>query len=599
MKKLSFIISIFLILTLSIPAYSAPYVIKPTGEKYDIINNFIKHMTIEEKIGQMLMPSIRYTDGSNVGEIPGGTPVTEMVPELRRMIQNYYLGGVILFAQNVQTTEQTVKLTNEIQKASPKIPLFISIDQEGGLVYRLQEGTQLPGNMAIGATRSTDLAYKNGKVIGAELKAVGINWNLAPVADVNINPANPVIGVRSFGGDPDLVSKMTIAYMKGVQSEGVAACLKHFPGHGDTAIDSHLGLGIVDKDRATLDKVELKPFRDAIEAGADAIMTAHLSFPALDDTKVTMRAADSTEREITMPATLSYKILTELVRNEWGFEGVIITDAMNMKAISDNFGPVDAAIRAVKAGADIVLMPVDVDGVFKGLVKEVKEGRIPESRIDESVRRILTLKLKRGIMKFPAENVEEIVNNAKSIVGCEEHLSIERETAQKAITLIRNNNSVLPIKDPDSSKKILVIAGTVFRTTTYISQIEKYHPQNNESIVVNDSILNSSTDLTGEVKAAIDRADIIIVATNNITKADNQIVKMMNYGKGKTFIFIAVRNPYDIMYYPNADVYLAQYGWNASNLKAAIDVIFGNVNPSGKLPAEIPGFYPIGHGLSY
>lgn len=598
MKKLAFLISILFVLSLSIQAFSMPQVIKPTGDKYNIIDNFIKHMTIEEKIGQMLMPSIRYTDGTHVGEV-SGTPVTQMVPELKNMIQKYHLGGVILFAQNVQTTEQTTKLTNDIQKASLKIPMFISIDQEGGLVYRLQEGTQLPGNMAIGATGSTDLAYKNGQVVGSEIKAVGINWNLAPVADVNVNPANPVIGIRSFGADSDLVSKMTIAYMKGEQSEGVAACLKHFPGHGDVAIDSHLGLGVVNKDRDTLDKVELKPFKDAIAAGADAIMTAHLSFPALDDTKVTMKAPDGTVEEITIPATLSHKILTDLLRNEFGFNGVIITDAMNMKAISDNFGPIDATVRAIKAGADIVLMPMDLDGAYNELIKEVKDGTIPESRIDESVKRILTLKLKRGIMKFPEENVEESINNAKSIVGSERNLSIEKETAQKAITLIRNNNSILPIKDPDSSKKILVIAGTQFRTTTYISQIQKYHPQNNDSLIVSDSTLNSNKDLSDQEKSAIDKADIIIVATNNMTNQDNQIIKMLDYGKGKTFIFIAVRNPYDLMYYPNVDAYLAQYGWNTCNLNAAIDVIFGAINPSGKLPVAIPGLYDIGYGLSY
>lgn len=597
MKRLSFIITLILILSFSIPAFSLPTKVK-SDKSTKIVNRYLKHMTLEEKVGQMLMPSIRYTDGTNVGEV-SGKPVTKMVPELKSMIEKYHLGGVILFSQNVQTTEQTAKLTYDLQKVSKKIPMFISIDQEGGLVYRLQEGTELPGNMAIGATRSEDLAYKNGQVVGSEIKAVGINWNLAPVADVNINPANPVIGIRSFGGDPDLVSKMTIAYMKGEQSENVAACLKHFPGHGDVAIDSHLGLGSVDKDRATLDKVELKPFRDAINAGADAIMTAHLSFPALDDTKVTMTAPDGTTKVITLPATLSYKILTGLIRNEYGFNGVVITDAMNMKAISDNFGPVDATIKAIKAGADIVLMPTDLDGAYNELIKEVKNGEIQMSRIDESVRRILTLKLKRGILKYHPENIDKIIKNAKSIVGSEKNKSIEKVTSQKAITLLRNTKNALPIKDPDSQKKILVIAGTQFRTSTYLDQIKLYHPNNNDTLIVSDSTMNSNTPLTDIEKASIDKSDIIIVATNGITNKDNQIIKMISYGKDKTFIFIAVRNPYDLINYPQADNYLAQYGWNTCNLDAAIDVIFGNVNPTGKLPVEIPGLYKIGDGISY
>lgn len=597
MKRLCTIVSVMLILSLALPVFAST----PTAESkinQNLIDNYIRHMTVEEKIGQMLMPSIRYTDGTNVGEV-SGTPVTKMVPELENMIQKYNIGGVILFAQNVQNTEQTTRLTYDIQKASPKIPLFIGTDQEGGLVYRLQEGTKLPGNMAIGATRSEDLAYKNGQVVGSELKAVGINWNLAPVADVNVNPLNPVIGIRSFGGDPELVSDMTIQYMKGEQSEGVAACLKHFPGHGDVAIDSHLGLGSVDKDRETLDRIELKPFRDAINAGADAIMTAHLSFPALDDTKVTMTAPDGTIKEITMPATLSYKILTELLRNEMDFEGVIITDAMNMKAISDNFGPVDATVKAVKAGADIVLMPMDLDGAYNELVKEVKEGTISESRIDQSVRRILTLKFKTGIMKNPSGNVDKMVDKAKSIVGSEENLSIEKETAQKAMTLLRNDKSVLPIRDPDSLKKILVIAGTEVRAKSYLSNIEMYHPKNNSYLIVTDSVMNKDTPLTDDEKTAIDNADIIIVGTNGITNSDNHILKMIDYGKDKTFIFIALRNPYDLMNYPQADTYIAQYGWNPCNFSAAVDVLFGKVNPSGKLPVDIPGLYSIGDGIGY
>ncbi|HHW57019.1 MAG TPA: beta-N-acetylhexosaminidase [Clostridia bacterium] len=549
----------------------------------DPIEELARNMSVEEKIGQMLMPAISGT---------------EMNSQLEKIVKDYHLGGVILFSENIQTVEQTVKLINDIQKLSPKIPLFISVDQEGGLVYRLSEGTKLPGNMAIGATFSEKLAYENGKVIGSELKAVGINWDLAPVVDVNINPRNPVIGIRSFGGDPDLVAKLAVAYMKGLQEEGVASCIKHFPGHGDVTVDSHLGLGTVDKDRYTLDEVELKPFKKAIKAGADAIMTAHLSFPALDNTKVVMKAPDGTQREITIPATLSHKILTELVRKELGFEGVIITDAMNMKAISDNFGPVDAAVRAVKAGADIVLMPVDLDGAFNELVKQVKNGEIPESRIDESVKRILALKYKRGIMNVSTSNVEEMIKNAKLIVGCQNHLEIEKETAEKAITLIRNDGSILPLKDSDSSKKILVIGGNKNIVDNFVTQIEKYHPRNNNSLVISDKILNSDSNLTEEVKNAINDADIIILATNNITQRDNQIIKMVNYGKNKIFIGIAVRNPYDIMYYSNIGIYLAQYGWNLCNIKASVDVIFGQVNPSGKLPVEIPGFYPLGYGLT-
>ncbi len=335
----------------------------------------------------MLMPDFRKWNGENV---------TEMLPEIEHLVKDYHLGGVILFRENVVTTEQTTRLVNDYQEAAEKFGLLMTIDQEGGIVTRLQSGTDMPGNMALGATRSTDISYNVGKAIGEELSALGINTNFAPVLDVNNNPDNPVIGVRSFGEDPDLVADMGIAYTKGLQSTGVAATAKHFPGHGDTDVDSHLGLPEVPHDKERLKEVELYPFQQAMDAGIDMIMTAHVTFPKIDDTKVISK---KTGEEIALPATLSHKVLTELMREEMGFDGVITTDALNMNAITDHFGSVDAVIRAVKAGSDIVLMPVGLEEVRNGLLTAIEEGEITEERIEASVERILTLKLERGIIK--------------------------------------------------------------------------------------------------------------------------------------------------------------------------------------------------------
>ena len=389
-RLLSTALTLLLTATMSITPSAQTKALTPEDQAAEIVSK----MTIEEKVGQMLMPDFRNWNGSGF---------TVMNDEVKGVIEKYHLGGVILFAENVKGTEQTTRLVDGLQQASPKIPLLITIDQEGGIVRRLQTGTGMPGNMALGATRSTDLSYKVGNVIGRELNALGINVNFGPDLDVNINPANPVIGVRSFGSDPKMVSDLGVAYIKGVQAAGVAATGKHFPGHGDTATDSHLGLPIVTHDIDTLNKVDLVPFKAAIASGVDAIMTAHVAFPAVDDTKVISKK-DGTL--VNLPATLSKKVLTGLLRTELGFKGVISTDALNMQAIADHFGPEESVIMAINAGTDIALMPAmvqntdqiaNLDKVYNAVVNAVKTNVIPESRTTESATRLITLKIKRGI----------------------------------------------------------------------------------------------------------------------------------------------------------------------------------------------------------
>lgn len=392
--------------------------IKQKNQKYDVIKKAIKSMTVKEKVGQMLMPDFRNWKGQ---------PVTEMNDEIRELVKKYHLGGVILFRENVVTTEQTVRLVDEYKKANEDYGLLVSIDQEGGIVTRLQSGTDFPGNMALGATRSTEMAESVGHAIGSELHSLGINMNLAPVLDVNNNPDNPVIGVRSFGEDPQLVADLGTAYTKGLQNSGMAATAKHFPGHGDTAVDSHLGLPSVPHEKERLLEVELYPFQQAMDEGIDAIMTAHVTFPKIDPTTVISKK-DGTE--INLPATLSYEVLTNLVRKEMGFNGVISTDALNMKAIVDHFGPVDAVIRAVNAGTDIVLMPVGLEEVANGLYEAVDNGEITEKRLNQSVERLLTLKANRGIYKQVNETpVEEKIEHAENVVGNQEHKALENEVA--------------------------------------------------------------------------------------------------------------------------------------------------------------------------
>jgi beta-N-acetylhexosaminidase len=305
------------------------------------IQEIVENMTIDEKVGQMLMPDFR--NWQKQGETKA-TGFIEMNSEVASIIKKYHLGGVILFAENVVDTEQTVRLTDGLQMASPDLPLFITIDQEGGIVTRLQTGTNLPGNMALGAARNGNYAYQTGEIIGKELSSLGINVNFGPSVDVNNNPGNPVIGVRSFSSDPELVSKLGIQTIKGLQNQNMIATTKHFPGHGDTAVDSHYGLPLVSHDKERLRSIELVPFQKAIDAGVDMMMTAHVQFPAFDDTTYISK---NDGQEIMVPATLSHKVITGLLREEMGFDGVVVTDALNMKAIADNFGQEEAVVLAL------------------------------------------------------------------------------------------------------------------------------------------------------------------------------------------------------------------------------------------------------------
>nr|ALY05898.1 beta-gucosidase-like protein [Brevibacillus thermoruber] len=553
-------------------------VAKQKGKRYDVIGRAIAGMTLEEKVGQMMMPDFRKWNGADVNR---------MLPEIEALVKKYHIGGVILFRENVVDTAQTVRLVHDYQQAAEKFGLLVTIDQEGGIVTRLSQGTDTPGNMALGAARSTELAYQVGSVIGRELAALGLNTNFAPVMDVNNNPDNPVIGVRSFGEDPKLVADLGVAYIKGLQQNGVAATAKHFPGHGDTAVDSHLGLPEVPHDKERLMNVELYPFKQAMEAGVDAIMTAHVTFPAV-----------KTERR---PATLSRRVLQGLLREDLGFDGVITTDAMNMQAIADHFGPVDAAIRAVQAGADIVLMPIGLEEVTNGVLKAVRDGTISEKRIDQSVRRIFTLKVKRGIVKAeqPADVYDQIAR-ALAVVGSAEHKRVEAEAAARSVTLVKNDGVLPLIMDEGAS---IAVVGTTY-IDSLADAVRKHHANTVTIQVANDA-------LTDEQRKQVEAADAVIIGSYTFDvkgrSPDNPLMKLyreISQQADTPVIGVGIRNPYDIMAYPEADAYLAQYGFRTASFQATADTIFGQNEPTGTLPVTIPDgkggtLYPFGHGLGY
>jgi len=356
-------------------------------------------LTSREKIGQLFM----------VGFL--GTSVT---PDLAAFLKGYKPGGVILFSRNLESIEQIVQLTNDLQQCNPKSPLLISIDQEGGRVSRLPKGfTIFPPCEVIGQCHSGELAYAAASTIAKELKTVGINMNMAPVLDVNSNPDNPVIGDRAFSSSADTVGEMGLVTAAGLQDAKVVACGKHFPGHGDTNADSHKELPVVDAPRERLEAVEFPPFRRAAAAGIATMMTAHVLYRALDDQ---------------LPATLSPVIITRLLREQMGYDGVVLTDDLEMHAIVDHYGPGDAAVRAVLAGCDVLLICKERDrevAAFEAVEKAVASGTIDMERLDQSVARIQRVKQRYLLPYRPA-----VISDAKLIAGCRTHQALLQSIRQ-------------------------------------------------------------------------------------------------------------------------------------------------------------------------
>lgn len=378
--------------------------INEEDKKKILIEKYIQEMTVEEKIGQVFMEAFRYNKNNK--------PITSLDKEVIVTLETYQLGGIIFFAENIDTIEQTQNLIRAMQEIS-KIPLFIAIDEEGGLVSRLNSSpnmpaTRLPGNKALGDTGDVELAYKIGRLLGRELASLGFNMNLAPVADVNTNPKNPVIGNRSFGRDPYKVGEMVANMARGIQEENISAVVKHFPGHGDTSFDTHERAVTLHHDRDRLESVEFLPFKRSIKEDVDGVMLAHIKVPHLTSKP--------------LPATLSKEIVTDILREDLQHEKLIITDALEMAAIARYWSPGEAAVLAFEAGADILLMPESLEEAYGALLNAVGQGRITEERLNASIKRILTVKHERGVLE--AVDRELI---PEKVLGSQEHQELIKQ----------------------------------------------------------------------------------------------------------------------------------------------------------------------------
>lgn len=551
-------------------------------------------MTDRQKIGQLVMATTTWESDIPFPGDAYGSPSQQQKQHMRRMITEFHAGSVIIY--NWGRAESMAQFNGQLQEWSVQsnagVPLFISADMEYGVAQRIpEEATVFPRQMGIAATGDPVAAYEQGRITAIEALATGFNWSYSPVSDVNVNPGNPVIGVRSFGEQYPLVSELSRAMIRGSQEHGVIATPKHFPGHGDTDFDSHYDLSMVTYDMEMLREVHLPPFQAAFDAGADAVMTAHVIIEAIDPT---------------VPATLSPKVLTGLLRKEMGFEGVIVTDAMSMKAIDDHWGAGDAAVMAVKAGADIIMATGTEQQqaeTFHALYQALRDGEISEERLNESVYRILRIKHKYGLHHhfIPPDPAR-----ALKVTTDPENRRIARDIAARSITLVRNRET-LPF-DVDEELTTLV-AGVAY--TEELAELVR-QVGGGEVVVWNFGDVPGDHNPTPEaILEAIRKAgdaDRIILFTysaGELPEGQARLAEALSI-MGKPMTVVALGLPYDLQEMQTVPAFVATYSldrWPAATptpvvWEAVVTMLFGE-QPGGTLPVTLGRDYTVGHGLRY
>jgi beta-N-acetylhexosaminidase len=521
-------------------------------------------LSLAQAVGQKQMLSFQ-----------GRAPSAEILATLERQ----HIGGVTLFrAHNVDAPAQVRELTAALQRAaqaSGQPPILIGVDQEGGTLMALAGTTPFPGNLALGAAGSADLARRAGVALGRELAAMGLNVNYAPVCDVNVNPENPVVGTRSFGGDPAKVAELSSALVAGLQAAGVAATAKHFPGHGDTAADSHHGVPVLPHDEARLRSVELLPFGAAVRAGVKLVMTAHVALPALTG------SAD-------LPATLSPAILRRLLRGELGFDGVIISDALDMMAIRQGAGFAIDAITAVAAGADLLTLNADLPDhrdVYEPLLQAAQRGLLDAAEVRASAERVLGLKAWCAQVEPPALEV----------VGCGEHRALAFEIAARAVTLVRDEAHRLPLRLRPEARLAVVVPQpadlTPADTSSYVKPalaeaLRAHHGRVDEYVIPINPIEAEATALGDTLRGA--GYDLVVVGTINANDHPGQaaLVNALVCHAVPT-VAAALRMPYDLRVYPSAPTYVCAYSIQPPAMEALAQALMGKIEFAGRLPVEM------------
>ncbi|OXY90097.1 MULTISPECIES: glycoside hydrolase family 3 protein [Streptomyces] len=566
------------------------------------LRRIIAGMSLEEKVGQLFVMRVYGHSATDPDQADIDANLKEIgVRTAAELVATYHVGGIIYFtwAHNTRDPHQIAALSNGIQRAAlagrSRVPLLISTDQEHGIVCRVGEpATLLPGAMALGAGGSRSDTRRAAWIAGAELAAVGINQNYAPDADVNVNPANPVIGVRSFGSDPESVAELVAAQVKGYQGAGVAATAKHFPGHGDTSTDSHTGLPVIGHTRQQWEELDAPPFRAAIRARIDSVMTAHIVVPALDPSED--------------PATLSRPILTGILREELGYDGVVVTDSLGMEGVRTKYGDDRVPVLALLAGVDQLLNPPNLSVAWNAVLEAVRGGEISEARIDASILRILRLKTKLGLFRDPFVSGRGVDRT----VGVRKHLLDADRIAERTTTLLADPGALLPLSRR-THRRLLVVgadpaspSGTTGPPTTTLAGA--FTELGFSATALSTGTAPNPAKITEAVAAAQGR-DAVVVATYNITAGSTQrtLVDAL-VATGVPVVAVAIRNPYDAAHLTGRGLaaVLAAYSWTDVELRAAARVIAGRADPEGRLPvpvqrADDPArvLYPVGHGLSY
>ena len=553
--------------------------------------------SIEEKVGQLFVvegPGVFLNEAS-----PG-------FRKLRHQVVDNHVGGVIWFRTHVY---EAAVLAASLQKLA-KTPLLFSSDLEAGTGMRFEDVTWGAPVMAIAATGDVTLAERRGRATAREARALGIAHVYAPVADVNVNPANPVINTRSFGEDAESVGRFASAFTTGLQAGGVLATLKHFPGHGDTAIDSHRALPVLDVDRARLDRVELVPFRMALAAGARSVMVAHLSVPALDDTPAPVRVdaekslaygakAVELEQRGTLPATLSPKIVDGLLRKELGFGGIVVTDSMTMGGVVSHFTPGEAAIRAILAGNDLVLHSPDPDAAIAAVVAAVRSGRIPEARLDASYRRIVDEKRRLGLFETRTPPLDDIAR----VVGGAESAAVEEEIARRSLTLLREEPGVLPLRDDATLFHLVVSDDSVPGTTATVSAALAKR-KGTRTVLLDPR--SCEADVASVLEAA-KAADVVVVSLFVRVRSGAGKIAVPETARaavealatlGKPVVGVSFGSPYLLATFPWLKTYLCAYGI-VDGLQVAVPrALSGEAAIEGRLPVTIPGLARRGDGIA-
>ena len=543
----------------------------------------LDEMTLREKVAQMIMPFVLGTFA------PEGTDAHDRIVDI---IEEEGIGGVIMSVG--APTDVAVKL-NDLQRHS-KYPLLVGADLETGAGFRfwgalhvptniaLGGATMFPSLMAFGATGDPAYAYQMGRITALEARAMGVHLPFAPVLDVNNNPENPIINIRSFGEDADAVAAMGVSFVRGLQEHGVVATGKHFPGHGDTEVDSHLALPIIRVDRARLDSVELVPFRAAIDAGMRGMMSAHIAVPGLGGGF--------------LPSTLSSHVLTDLLRTDLGFDGIIFTDAMDMDAVNRLYPRGEASVMAVLAGADVILMPPNVRQAIDAVLGAIGDGRISESRIDRSVLKLLRLKEEMGLR----EQREVPLEGVPQIVGIPEHTEIAREVAEHSITLLRNERDLLPLLGTRTARVMSVTFRSrtdAFASRYFDARLRQTYPRLVTTRVDDDTNGEVYRDLRRRARSS--NLVVVSVYSNFAGRVEipDETLEFVNLlaEENITHVVVSFGNPYLISYFPDAQSYLVAWSSSPVSQRAAAEALFGGIEVAGRSPTGMPGYFEIGDGI--